>query len=282
MAIISLSPSVPGTYDKERNVTWDEIAPSLQQKFLNLSKEINDSINQIANLFGKNRITIGPNAPTSPEPDNEIWFDTRKGEESVKFYMDKNGGTSYKWEITKGAWYGGDPAGITKEAVAFPTGNWNKINTLAWVSRPAQNNTFSTVNDIPLQSSYMVPANGTYYVRSVVNLFPYNKQNAYTHDGGSIKVEVSINSSVKLSNTYDSKTRYSTDESYHPEGTYTLNAGDTITLNNTILRNPTSTDDLDIYMCSSLMIYRKNSGATSDKPAIDSTQYNTIWHDTSL
>lgn len=282
MAIISLSPSVVGDYDKERNVTWDEIAPSLQQRFLSLSKEINDSINQISNLFGKNRITIGPLAPISPEPDKEIWFDTSKGEESVKFYMDKNGGTSYKWEITKGAWYGGDPAGITKEAVAFPTGNWNKIATLAWVSNPAQNNSFSTNADIPLQSSFMVPAAGTYYVRNIVNLFPYNKQKAYTHDGGSLKVEVTVAGTLRLDNTFESKSRYSTDETFHPEGTYTLNAGDVITLKNTILRNPQSTDDLDIYMSSTLMIYRKNAGATSDKPAIDATQYNTIWHDTTL
>ena len=283
MAIIDLSPSAPGVYDKERNVTWDEIAPSLQAKFNNLSKEIDDSINKVVNLIGRNRITIGPNPPDDPEPDREIWFDTRKGEESVKFFMDKDGGTSYTWEITKAAWYGGDPAGITKEAVAFPTGDWYKLATLAYVSNPAKNNTFDPNGDIPLQAVFKVPADGDYYVRNVVNLFPYNAQKAYTHDGGSLNVEVFVNATSMFSNLFESKTNYCTGlDGTFPEGTYTLSAGDNIVLRNTIVRNPQSTDDLDIYMSSTLMIYRKNTGATSTAPAIDGSSFNTIWRDTSF
>ena len=122
--IVTMSPPSPEMYDKERNITWDEIAPSLQALFTNTGNKIMTQVRSISDSTHGIRITIGPKAPNSPAKDREIWIDTsertinsQKARDPIlRFYMDRNNGNNPAWEITKAAWYGG-----VTEDVKYPS-----------------------------------------------------------------------------------------------------------------------------------------------------------------
>ena len=86
--VVSTTPPSPIIFDKEKKITWDEISPSLQERFNRLNIDILSDLNNISALFSYCRVTIGempPNDPNDPPiPNREIWFDTN--ENSLKFY----------------------------------------------------------------------------------------------------------------------------------------------------------------------------------------------------
>ena len=269
--IVSTTPHAPIVFDKEKKITWDEISPSLQEKFNRLNIDVLSDLNNISSLFAYNRVTIGANPPSDPNdppiPNREIWFDTT--ENSLKFYMSRNEDNNYAWETTKAAWYGGSSKDTSTETATNINYQWSLIKTLAWVSNPAVNNTFSTVTDIPTTEVFYIAKAGTYLFRDMSYLFPYNKQAAYTHDGGKITVKVvnETTGATILNQVYDSQTTfcaYNYTNKTYPEKTVTLTANTKLRFTVTINRNPLSTDDIDIYISAGVFIYRLNYGNASD------------------
>ena len=210
--VVSTTPPSPIIFDKEKKITWDEISPSLQERFNKLNVDILKDLNNISALFSYCRITIGANPPSDPKdppiPNKEVWFDTN--ENSLKFYMSRNEDGNYAWEVTKAAWYGGSSKDTSTETTDNINYQWSLIKTLAWVSNPAVNNTFSTKTDIPTTEVFYIVKAGTYLFRDMSYLFPYNKQAAYTHDGGKITVKVvnETTGATILNQVYDSQTTF--------------------------------------------------------------------------
>ena len=269
--IVSTFPLSKIVFDKEKKITWDEISPSLQERFNKLDVDILKDLNNISALFSYCRITIGANPPSDPKdppiPNKEIWFDTN--ENSLKFYMSRNEDGNYAWEVTKAAWYGGSSKDTSAEVIDNINYQWSLIKTFAWVSNPAVNNTFSTKTDIPTTEVFYIAKAGTYLFRDMSYLFPYNKQATYTHDGGQITVKI-VNETTGdtiLNQVYDSQTTfcaYNYNTKKYPEKTVTLTTNTKLRFTVTINRNPLSTDDIELYISAGVFIYRLNFGNASD------------------
>ena len=269
--VVSTTPPSPIIFDKEKKITWDEISPSLQERFNRLNIDILSDLNNISALFSYCRITIGENPPSDPKdppiPNKEVWFDTN--ENALKFYMSRNEDGNYAWEVTKAAWYGGSSKDTSAEVIDNINYQWSLIKTFAWVSNPAVNNTFSTQTDIPTTEVFYIAKAGTYLFRDMSYLFPYNKQAAYTHDGGRITVSVvnETTGATILNQVYDSQTTfcaYNYNTKKYPEKTVTLDVNTKLKFTVTIDRNPTSTDDIELYITAAVFIYRLNFGNASD------------------
>lgn len=286
--IVSTFPLSKIVFDKEKKITWDEISPSLQERFNKLDVDILKDLNNISSLFSYCRITIGANPPSDPKdppiPNKEIWFDTN--ENSLKFYMSRNEDGNYAWEVTKAAWYGGSSKDTSAEVVDNINYQWSLIKTFAWVSNPAVNNTFSTKTDIPTTEVFYIAKAGTYLFRDMSYLFPYNKQAAYTHDGGKITVKI-VNETTGdtiLNQVYDSQTTfcaYNYNTKKYPEKTVTLTTNAKLKFTVTINRNPLSTDDIELYVTSAVFIYRLNFGNASDSSPdlfIDTDKMDIMYH----
>lgn len=286
--IVSTFPLSKIVFDKEKKITWDEISPSLQERFNKLDVDILKDLNNISALFSYCRITIGANPPSDPKdppiPNKEIWFDTN--ENSLKFYMSRNEDGNYAWEVTKAAWYGGSSKDTSAEVVDNINYQWSLIKTFAWVSNPAVNNTFSTKTDIPTTEVFYIAKAGTYLFRDMSYLFPYNKQAAYTHDGGKITVKI-VNETTGdtiLNQVYDSQTTfcaYNYNTKKYPEKTVTLTTNAKLRFTVTINRNPLSTDDIELYVTAAVFIYRLNFGNASDSSPdlfIDTDKMDIMYH----
>ena len=283
--VINLIPETPEIYDLEHNITWDEIAPSLQAKFLSMGDLINDKMHNLQNKIVQCRITIATKGPINPEKDREIWFDTV--EKVFKIYESKNDDNVYKWERTRAAWYGGSVTDVEFPQVNFNSQAWLLVGVIAWVSNAAKNGQFNPTSDLPMQSYHIVPMNGTYFIRDETSLYVFNQQKRYTHDGGSLKVGVYYQSNdgtitnKLLETIYDSKSNYTSYNDAKKEyrnATVEVKTGDLIYTKISIVRNPTSTDDVEIYMSSVINIYRKNNNS-SLKPDIDRLPYVDVWKD---
>ena len=283
--VINLIPETPEIYDLEHNITWDEIAPSLQAKFLSMGDLINDKMHNLQNKIVQCRITIATKGPINPEKDREIWFDTV--EKVFKIYESKNDNNVYKWERTRAAWYGGSVTDVEFPQVNFNSQAWLLVGVIAWVSNAAKNGQFNPTSDLPMQSYHIVPMNGTYFIRDETSLYVFNQQKRYTHDGGSLKVGVYYQSNdgtitnKLLETIYDSKSNYTSYNDAKKEyrnATVEVKTGDLIYTKISIVRNPTSTDDVEIYMSSVINIYRKNNNS-SLKPDIDRLPYVDVWKD---
>lgn len=283
--IVVTSPAAAETYDKEKNITWDDISPSLQARFINLNKRIDDELNSSLKTISQIRVTIGPTAPVGPinppKQDRDVWFDT--GENALKFYMQRGSGdktTPYKWETTKAAWYGGKSNDVATETPNKLNVNWTLVKTMNWISPLAQYGKYDNPpkNTEPMSDFYVIPKAGTYFVREMSYLFEYNAQTGYTHDGGKITVTISKVTAAGattslIGKTYDSKGTY---RSYTPTGStkypcnkQTYAVKDKITFSVTQDRKPSSTDDVEIYQVASCFIYRLTDGVTTseDPPA---------------
>ena len=280
-----VSSTTSTTYDKEKNITWDDLSPSLQEKFNNLKKTIDDAINIKVILSSKKRITIGPEPPlapyNSPEPEREIWFDTN--ENSVKFYMSRNNDGNYAWETTKAAWYGGSKEDVKIESVNPITDQWSLVKTLCWVSNAASNSSYTATTDVRNTDMYTIPKSGTYLFRDLTYLFPYNAGYKYTHDGGRVEIritrQVGNTSSTIFDNIYDSQSTncaYNYDTQKYPESVLSLNAGDRIIFQCYSQRNPNSTDDTEIYQTVCVFLYRLNFGSASDSSPSSFLQQSSV------
>ena len=283
--VINLIPETPEIYDLEHNITWDEIAPSLQAKFISMGDLINDKMNNLQNKIVQCRITIATKGPINPEKDREIWFDTV--EKVFKIYESKNDNNVYKWERTRAAWYGGSVTDVEFPQVNFNSQSWLLVGVIAWVSNAAKNGQFNPTTDLPTQSYHIVPMDGTYFIRDETSLYVFNQQKRYTHDGGSLKVGVYYQSNdgtitnKLLETIYDSKSNYSSYDDSKKEyknTTVEVKTGDIIYTKISIIRNPTSTDDVEVYMSNVINIYRKNNNS-SLKPDIDRLPYVDVWKD---
>ena len=49
--VVSTTPPSPIIFDKEKKITWDEISPSLQERFNKLNVDILKDLNNISALF---------------------------------------------------------------------------------------------------------------------------------------------------------------------------------------------------------------------------------------
>lgn len=283
--VITLNPVTPEDYDLEHNITWDEIAPSLQAKFVSIGDLINNNLNTLQKKIIQTRITIASRGPINPEKDREIWFDT--DEKIFKIYESKNDDNKYKWERTRAAWYGGSLTDVEFPQVNYNSQPWLLVSVLAWVSNAAKNGTYDPTTDLPMQSYHIVPKDSTYFIRDETSLFVYNKQKSYTHDGGAIRVVVfhqtadRVTTQKLMDNEYDSKTKYSsynTDTKTYNNATVDAKRGDLIYFQLTVTRNPTSTDDIEIYISTVINMFRKNNNTSSD-PEIDRTPYVEVWRD---
>lgn len=86
------------SFDLEDRITWDELAPSLQDKFKELWNKIYATNGYLDDRTNNIRITIGTAPPNKPIEYMEYWFDTR--------YMVTRAYVDGKWELTRAAWYG--------------------------------------------------------------------------------------------------------------------------------------------------------------------------------
>ena len=88
-------------FDLEDKIRWDQLAPSLQDKFKSLWDSMKASETMQTNKMGSTRITIGPEPPKKPIEYCELWFDTNIM--ALRAYVHR------RWSITRASWYK-DPA----------------------------------------------------------------------------------------------------------------------------------------------------------------------------
>lgn len=85
-------------FNPEDKINWEELAPSLQDKFKGLWNRLNNDNKYLNDRIGDVRFTVGMKPPFDPIEYCELWFDTNIM--ALRAYV--NG----KWELTRGAWYG--------------------------------------------------------------------------------------------------------------------------------------------------------------------------------
>lgn len=259
-------PPQPKLFDPEELITYDELAPSLQDKLKSIDRNIEMNMTHFDELLNNYRITISWDPPMNPEPDRDLWFDLNY--DTFRFYMSKNNDNNYYWEFTRGAWYGGSSTDIKKELIPSPTTKWSKVKSLVWLSNVATKNTYTANKEMPRSMHYTVNKAGYYRIRDNSNLFEYNAQRTYTHDGGRITLNVYKQPKGGTSTSiyqaiYDSKITYRAynpvNQTY-PDRVLQCNVGDKIISNVITNRNPQSTDEVCIYQISSILVYRLNFG----------------------
>lgn len=98
-------------FNKENLNTWNELAPSLQEKFIDLENKLSDMDNSVSDDNKSVRITFGYSAPKEPKNNAELWIDERH--RIIRAFTEDN------WEFTRAAWFGGvKPDVITNSGVA--------------------------------------------------------------------------------------------------------------------------------------------------------------------
>lgn len=92
-------------FNLEDKMKWSELAPSLQDKFIELEDAIKDQNVSYTQESSDIRWTVGDTPPFNPKNNAEMWFDTKY--KVLRAFAQNN------WEFTRAAWYGGDSSGIT-------------------------------------------------------------------------------------------------------------------------------------------------------------------------
>ena len=72
---VKATPPAPDAFEQEEKITWEEISPSLQKRFLSLADDINKLGENYSRRFGDIRVTIGYDPPINPEMERDIWID---------------------------------------------------------------------------------------------------------------------------------------------------------------------------------------------------------------
>lgn len=254
-------------FDKESLIRWDDIAPSLQEKFTTMANDIDKNMNSFDNLIQNSRLTISTDPPMHPETNRDVWWDDNY--DVVRSYMaqynDKGQLGASSWQYTRGAWYGGSHDDIKQEVIPAPTVKWTKVKSLVWISNVATNNSYTTTDESPRTSYYTIMKDGYYRIVDNCNLFQYNAQSRYTHDGGALTVVVykqsgSTNTEI-YRKAYDSRSTYTSNNGgTRPQVTQQFTKGQRISVDYVTGRNPQSTDSVEIYQIGSIAIYRLNYG----------------------
>lgn len=263
-----ITPPEPKEWDPEEQITWDELAPSLQDRFKSIDDSINRNMNHFDDIVLNSRITIGFDPPMNPEPNRDLWWDMNYNVLRAYTPNDiKAEELTYSWQFTRAAWYGGSSDDVKDEVIPSPSTQYSRLKNLVWLSNVATNNNYSTEDESPRESLWTCPYSGTYKISDRCSLFEYNSHRTYTHDGGSLTLIVYKQSRGSSSNTeiyrasYDSKLTYqaqNTETKLYPEKEIKLATGDKIIIQANTTRNPQSTDDIEIYQIASLVIMRKN------------------------
>ena len=266
---------MPGdiTYDPEEQITWDEIAPSLQDRFKRLAESIDINMDNFNNKINNYRLTISYDPPLNAEQDRDIWWDLNY--DVIRAYtptdvtaQDK----TYKWQYTRAAWYGGASSDIKPEVIPSPTVQWSRVKSLTWISNVASNGQYTTTDENPRTMQYTANKEGYYRLRDNCMVYAYNAQTSYTHDGGQLTVVVykqakngdSYEEQEEIYRvTYDSKginQAYNEVTKLYPETLIQLKQGDRIQMVATSNRNPSSTDEVEIYQIACIYVFRMNFG----------------------
>lgn len=266
---------MPGdiTYDPEEQITWDEIAPSLQDRFKRLAESIDINMDNFNNKINNYRLTISYDPPLNAEQDRDIWWDLNY--DVLRAYtptdvtaQDK----TYKWQYTRAAWYGGASSDVKPEVIPSPTVQWSRVKSLTWISNVASNGQYSTTDENPRTMQYTANKEGYYRLRDNCMVYAYNAQTSYTHDGGQLTVVVykqakngdSYEEQEEIYRvTYDSKginQAYDEVTKLYPETLIQLKQGDRIQMVATSNRNPSSTDEVEIYQIACIYVFRMNFG----------------------
>ena len=280
---------MPGdiTYDPEEQITWDEIAPSLQDRFKRLAESIDINMDNFNNKINNYRLTISYDPPLNAEQDRDIWWDLNY--DVLRAYtptdvtaQDK----TYKWQYTRAAWYGGASSDVKPEVIPSPTVQWSRVKSLTWISNVASNGQYTTTGENPRNMQYTANKEGYYRLRDNCMVYAYNAQTSYTHDGGQLTVVVykqakdgdSYGDQEEIYRvTYDSKginQAYNEVTKLYPETLIQLKQGDRIQMVATSNRNPSSTDEVEIYQIACIYVFRMNfgdpntplSGGSQNKP----------------
>lgn len=267
---------MPGdvTFDPEEQITWDEIAPSLQERFKRLGEMIDINMDDFNNKINNYRLTISYDPPLHPEEDRDIWWDLNY--DVLRAYTPKDvtaQNKEYLWQYTRAAWYGGASSDVKPEVIPSPTKQWSRVKSLTWISNVAVNNTYTTNEENPRSQQYTANKEGYYRLRDNCMVYAYNAQTSYTHDGGQITVVVYKQTKTGDNTygeqeevyraTYDSKgTNQALDEvtKLYPEKLIQLAQGDRLQMTVTSNRNPSSTDEVEIYQIACIYVYRMNFG----------------------
>lgn len=103
------------SFNKEDKICWDELAPSLQDKFKFLQNLINEKKEEVNNRVGDVRVTIGKYPPSNPVEYCEVWFDTNIM--ALRVFAHR------KWTITRAAWYGNSASSVESTTEANLSSN---------------------------------------------------------------------------------------------------------------------------------------------------------------
>jgi hypothetical protein len=92
-------------FNPEDKINWEELAPSLQDKFKALWNSVNNNHQYLGDRIGDVRLTVGFDPPLDPIEYCELWFDTS--------IMTMRAYTDGKWTLTCAGWYGNSSKDVT-------------------------------------------------------------------------------------------------------------------------------------------------------------------------
>lgn len=263
-------------FNPEDMIRWEELSNSLHERFRNIERMIDSRMSNITADSGDYRMTVSYEPPLNPELDKDIWFDLNIM--TLRFYTAKGGDDETNlnktkggaWELTRGAWYGGNKNDVTAPPIPAPIHQYSRVKSLIWISNSAQNGQYKKSPEMPRVSMYSVPTDGWYRIQDRSSLFIYNSQYNYIHDGGQLRVDIVVQrkdngykDETLYTTTYESQSKFrsyidATDS--FPEFKAQLKARDRLFLVATTARDPKSTDQFRISQIASFYVYRLNHG----------------------
>ena len=268
-------------FNPEDMVRWEELSNSLQERFRNIERMIDSRMANINGDSGDYRMYVSYEPPLNPEVDKDLWFDLNIM--ALRFYTAKGGDDETNlsrnreaaWEITRGAWYGGNKNDVTAPPIPDVIHQYSRVKSLIWISNSAQNGQYKNNPEMPRITSYSVPVDAWYRVQDRSSLFIYNSQYNYVHDGGQMRVDIVVQrkengyqDETLYTATYESQSKfrsYIDDTNSFPEFKVQLKAGDRLYLVATTARDPRSTDRFRISQIASFYVYRLNHGNIDDQ-----------------
>lgn len=212
-------------FDLEDKVGWDELAPSLQDKFAELWNKLYMNNAWIDDRTGGIRVTIAAAPPSNPVEYCELWFDTR--------FMIWRTLRRGNWELTRAAWYPKDHTTVTSTPEAPLSTNdrtnchcytvkWNTdgychCKSQLWDSSTVPEGTKSNVAFNQKINNAYTTTRYKWIIKTQMDACNIQTLNAYTKENPNTNAIIPMDSTTRVTNEKGESVAYVTfDSKYDP------------------------------------------------------------------